>query len=308
MYFPYLRGKQFEMEALLGVPSTVYRNTLPIVEPVNTSSDRFYLRIAQAGHPLLLIMNPQHPQRDRLSMATIQANLVNGPLATHPSLALGYIIDQHATLAELNTFLASNPGRRKAVIFRHTPLTASLTAIDSVLRSHSVDFLMFDDKRSSARLRTALSWHPNHVVLTDGFQKQDRNSNYPAYSAFDSNVSTWRADGLAGIGDYATIGDHFTEGGAQPRVVTLHMTIPEPAGLEAHHFSSTLSPSSAGAIGPKFAEACRLLVTSPLVVALPASTGIVMYQDWDQRGHLPRLGAAKQASLQHHIETLSRVL
>ncbi len=37
MYFPYLRGKQFELEALVNVNPGVYSNTIPILEPISTS-------------------------------------------------------------------------------------------------------------------------------------------------------------------------------------------------------------------------------------------------------------------------------
>jgi hypothetical protein len=308
MYFPYLRGKQFELEALLGVPAPVYHNTLPIVEPVNSSSDRFYLKLAQQGRRFILIMNPQHPQSGRLAMNVVQTRLVNGPLLGHPDLTLGFIIDQQSTLADLQTFLTANPTKAKAVIVRYNPIPATLTAIDTVLRAHSTAYLIFDEKATSTRTRAAFSWHTSQVLITDGFQRQARNSDYPSFSYFDSNVSTWSADGWAGIGDYLSVGDHFQEGGSQPLVVTLHLTIPAASGLEMHHFSSTINATVKGAVGPKFLQAGSLLVNSPRVLALPSSTGLLQYQDWDARSHLPRLGAAKQASLQHHIETLSRLV
>jgi hypothetical protein len=42
MYFPYLRGKRFEMLALLEVPIATYQNMLPIVEPVAASSATYF--------------------------------------------------------------------------------------------------------------------------------------------------------------------------------------------------------------------------------------------------------------------------
>lgn len=308
MYFPYLRGKQFELEALLGVPMAVYGNVLPIVEPVNSSSGKYYLKLAQQARPFILIMNPQHPKRGRLNIATVQTSLVDTSLLSHPSLTLGFIVDQQLSLAELQTFLVSNPTKDKAVIFRYNPIPTALAAIDAVLRSHPPTYFIFDESRTSPRTRAAFGWHAQQVLITDGFQREERNSDYLPLSAFDSNLSTWKADRLFGIGDYLSVGDHFQEGGSQPLVVTLHMTIPATHGLEMHHFSSTINPTIKGGVAPKFREACNLLVNSPLVRALPVSTGITMYQDWDTRAHLPHLGAAKKASMQHHIETLSRLI
>jgi len=308
MYFPYLRGKQFELEALLGVPMAVYGNTLPIVEPVNSSSGKFYLKLAQQARPFILIMNPQHPKRGRLGVGTVQTSLVDTSLLSHPALSLGYIVDQQLNISELQSFLTSNPTKDKAIIFRYNPIPTDLAAIDRVLHSTPPTYLIFDERLTSVRTRAVFAWHTQQALITDGFQKQDRNSDYPALSAFDSNLSTWRTDGLVGIGDYLSIGDHFQEGGSQPLVVTLHLTIPATHGLEMHHFSSTISATIKGPVAPKFREAARMLVTSPKVLGLPASTGIAMYQDWDARAHLPHLGAAKRASMQHHIETMSRLL
>jgi hypothetical protein len=308
MYFPYLRGKQFEMEALLGVPMAVYQNTLPIVEPVNTSSDRFYLRMAQQGRPLALIMNPQHPQRGRMAISVVQAGLVNGPLRTHTSLTLGFIIDQNSSLTDLQTFLTSNPSNSKIVIFRYNPIPALLANISSIISSHPVTYLVFDDNKTSSRTRGAFSWHHSLVLITDGFQRQERNSDYPPFSFFDSNALNYRADGFVGIGDYLSIGDHFQDGGSLPKVVTLHYTIPTSSGIEMHHFSSTVNASVQGLVGPKFGEACAALVSSMSVASALTSSGTLKYQDWDARNHNPRLGEAKQASLQHHIEVLSNLV
>jgi hypothetical protein len=89
--------------------------------------------------------------------------------------------------------------------------------------------------------------------------------------------------------------------------VTLHLTIQAGKRLEMHHFSSASHPSTKGLAPIKFAEACRALVSSAHVAPLN-STGLDLYRDWDARGHNPTLGAAKKASLQHHIELLSRII
>ncbi|WP_317039533.1 sce7725 family protein [Hymenobacter lapidarius] len=228
-------------------------------------------------------------------------------MAVHSGLHLGYIVDQHASPAQLQAFLASNPANEKAVIFRHIPLPVNMTAIDAVLRANPPKYLIFDETKSR-RLRPTLSWHSGHVMLVDGFEKQERNSEYPALSNFESNVGTWRADGLVGMGDYLINGDHFSEGGGQPKVVTLHLAGAHATGLVMHHFSSTVNAGIQGAPAPKFAQACNTLVSSPSVAAMPLSSGIAMFQKWDTASHYPGLGSPKQASMQHHMELLARLV
>jgi hypothetical protein len=173
--------------------------------------------------------------------------------------------------------LTSNPGHEKVVIFRHIPLATTMPAYDRLLQAHPPKFLVFDETKSR-RLRTALSWHPHHVMPVDGFERQERNADYPALSNFSSNVTTWRADGLVGMGDYLNNGDHFREGGSQPKVITLHLTGNTPYGLVVHHFSSTVSATVPGAAGPKFSQAGNLLGSSPDVRAMRPSSGIQMFQ------------------------------
>ena len=307
MYFPYLRGKQFEMLALLGVPMSTYNTMLPIVEHVAPASSRFFTRMAQEGRPFILIMNPYHPRGSgRIAISTVQALLV-GALAAHTGLHLGYIVDQHASAAQLQAFLAANPTNEKAVIFRHMPLPANMAAIDAILKANPPKYLIFDETKSR-RLRPVLSWHKGHVMLVDGFERQERNSDYPTLSNFESNVGTWRADGLVGMGDYLMNGDHFSEGGGQPKVVTLHLSAASPTGLVMHHYSSTMNASIQGTPGPKFGQACNDLVNSASVAAMPASTGIAMFQQWDAANHYPGLGSPKQASMQHHMELLAQLV
>ncbi|OGX82006.1 hypothetical protein BEN47_05135 [Hymenobacter lapidarius] len=76
MYFPYVRGKQFEMLALVGVPMATYTTMLPIVEHVASASARFFTRMAQDGRPFILIVNPFHPRGSgRIQISTVQSLL-----------------------------------------------------------------------------------------------------------------------------------------------------------------------------------------------------------------------------------------
>lgn len=310
MYLPYLRGKQFELEALLNVPTAVYANTLPILEPISSpkggNNKRLYTSLATQGIPLILVMNPFYPQGHRFTTARVQ-QIVDNELATHPSLTLGFLIDQRFNLADLNAFLTSNPNLGKAIIIRVNPLPADLNAIQLAIGAHPVQYIVFDDKRTNNATRNTFNAHPGRMLITDGFQRQDRNSDYPAVSTFDSNYSTWGGNGWSGIGDYLSIGDHFQDGGGPAYVVTLHLSIESPTGILMHHFSSTTNSNIMGLTPQKFAEANDLLVNHPDVAPL-TSSGLNLFRGWHAAAHNPSLGAAKQASLMHHIELLSGII
>jgi hypothetical protein len=306
MYFPYLRGKQFELETLIALPMPFFGNTLPILEPISLGRRKLYTTLAREARPLILIVNPQYPNATPLN-TTILQGLIDTELATHPALTLGFIIDQRFSAARLNTFLASNPERAKALIFRNNPIPADLAAIQAAIATQPVQIIIFDESRTSVATRNIFNAHPYRVLLTDGFQRQVRNSDYPGVSVFASNYNSWVANGWQGIGDYLTVGDYFQDGGGPAYVVTLHLTVQHGANLLVHHFSSTVHATVQTFTAAKFHEANGYLVGSPYVVPLN-STGLDLYRDWHARVHNPQLGQAKKASMLHHIELMSTIV
>ncbi|WP_431293511.1 sce7725 family protein [Pedobacter sp. P26] len=292
MYFPFLRGKQFEIEALLEVPSRVYSNTLPIIEPVNLPRRKLYKSLADNNIPFILITNPFHPAGNRVITSEIQV-LVDTDLSGYQGLSLGFIIDNRFSVNELANFFANNSNLDKVIIFNYNPLIADLIAIQNVISANRTAYIVFDEKKTNYTTRNAFSSYSNLILLTDGFQRELRNADYPPASTFDSYFASWATSGWAGIGDYATIGDHFNLGGGQVYVVTLHVTIQTTGGLEVRHFSSTFNPTVQGFSAQKFAEANSQLVTSPYTLSL-LSSGLDIYRDLDARNHNPQLGVAKK--------------
>lgn len=308
MYFPYLRGKIFELEALTEVSQNVFSNTTPIIEPINvtTRGKSLYRNIVSRSAPFILIMNPVYLRRSPLTTAAVQ-DLVDNTLQNHSTLNLGFIINQNLNLTELNAFLTSNPTRPKSLIFQHSPLAGHLQAIQTAITANPVTNIIFDDRAVNNPTRNAFMNHQGRVLITDGFQRQQRNSDYSATSTFDSNFSTWRNNGWAGIGDYLTMGDHVNDGGGGAYVITLHITRNTTNGILTHHFSSTFQPTVQGLTAPKFAEANALLVASPDFAPLNSS-GLTLYRGWHNTQHNPSLGAAKKASMMHHIELMSSLV
>jgi len=308
MYFPYLRGKQFELEALRDVNPIVYQNTRPIVEPVTLTRRNNYVRLANQNVPFILITNPYHPINDRLAANSIQ-NLITTELAPSTAMILGFLIDlRPVNIADLTTFLATHPNRQKALIFRHSPLSnAILTSIQALITANPVLYLIFDEDKTNALLRNTFISYANRVLITDGFQHEISNALYPAASNFGSIYQTWQTAGWVGIGDYLTIGDYFSTTGGQAMVVTLHITKETPNGIVSHHFSSITNSSTRGFVAQKFAEANNLLVNSPHITPLNSS-GLNLYRTWYTTSHNPQPGAAKKASIMHHIELMSSII
>lgn len=307
MYYPYMRGKKHELAALLEIPTALYQRVLPIVEPVK-SSPALYRSLAVSRRPFIFITNPSYGDFKE-KYGVLRDTLIDGTFRDAASVTLGFVINQHFQPRALQAFLTDYPGRAKAIIFRHEPAPATVAAAATMVRANpEVHHIIFDESRVRTTVMDAFDWHPRRVRIYDGFQKQERNVDYAPSSHFRSRYETFGADGFAGFGDYLTIGDSYTDGGGLGRVVALHMTIPSGGGLEVHHFLSVSDREITGRQPPKFREACASLAASPQVLALPATSGLNLFLNWSAEDHYPGLGMAKQASMQHHLEMVGRLV
>lgn len=306
MYYPFLRGKKHELLTLLNVPTSLYSKMLPIVEPVNLSVQGrpSYRRLAAAGLPFILIVNPHH---GRVQPTEVQKTLIESDLAAHSRLTLGFLVDRRYSLTALRGFLATNPVYNKAIIFRYNPAPVDIALISSeIKKTPAVKHVVFDHTRLAAS--AALAWHPNRVIISDGFQKEEKNANYSASSSFDTYLSSYASMGYAGFGDYLMVGDSYSESGGAGFVVTLHLTVPSHKDLNIHHFSSTKDSAIRGLQSSKFKEACASLVAALPGLPAPRTTGTACFEDWHCREHFPQLGPAKQAAMQHHVEVVCSLI
>lgn len=308
MYYPYLRGKQFELYAIEKVLPLISHNTIPIIEPVtkanNAVANNTMVRIANAGNVIAVVVNPEFGS---LTEADVQSHLINGILNGHQNIILVYRMTFNSTSASLAKFFAKNNGYRKAVLFRANFMPAELTNIVNVLRANASEFIGFDSAKTSFLTQHAFAWHPTRVLITDAFQAQVANKHYPKFSPFAIDFANYKVNGWSGIGDYQTVGDIFRESGGPVYVVALHATNNTKAGLIVEHYTSTVHDDIQGLAPEKFAEACEELANSKSLRGLKTA-GMDMFRDWHAKVKFPTLGAAKQASIMNHMEVMSRLV
>lgn len=170
-----------------------------------------------------------------------------------------------------------------------------------------ITFLIFDQHKTGISTQSLTYRLASRILLVDGFKRENRNADYVLSSFFDSMYNTYVANGWTEIGDYLTVGDHFSASGGQPYVITLHLTTNANGTLNVLHFSSMSNPSVGGLAPQKFSEANALLVNDPAVAGLN-STGLDLYRQWYNLSHNPQFGAAKKASIMNHIELLSSII
>ncbi|WP_449276599.1 sce7725 family protein [Leucobacter sp. GX24907] len=310
MYFPYLRGKQYELIALREMATVLGDLIVPIIEPVRgvegSGLERCLSEFAHAGaQGPVVILNPTVGDLANGTVVPEIADLVgrfNGY-----SLRVGLIMSEYTNVtAIVRDFQASAAnGAGLTLIFQAIPEgpLADLQALNP-------EFAVAPDQRVLQRRIQRELPGVKRVSITDGFSPAPRNSDYlsRSCSVFSEEYLFYKDDGLAGFSDYLTIGAPFNEGGFSPRAVAIHWTyVPQPGDpVMIRHFTSEKLPDEVADVAGKFLEAAEKLTK---FMATQESTGATeKLNQHVEKGTYPGLGVVKKLSIQNHLELMTRVM
>lgn len=307
MYYPILKGKQFELAAIRELVGHIpLNNVCPILEPVNLALGPLATTISElsaSGINPWIIINPA--QGDYTN--NIGANITTSLTAQLSGTATGTgqfvpcikIIDQTDTTARalLNTFTIP------FVAYIEGNISPAL--IPELKRAAVV--VLNPDKTDHA----IWSMLPSVVLFHDGFEKKARNLDYADESFYSKLHTEYKAhQNTIGFGDFTSLGERLVAGGGPAFVVTIHLSFLDPSRLNHmyfRHFSSYSDTKSQSDPGGKFLEALNLLVAH--VNANPThfinTLGLQDFYALNTSGHYPGLGVVKKISIKHHIQTLS---
>ncbi|MEC7784996.1 MAG: sce7725 family protein [Bacteroidota bacterium] len=306
MYFPYLRGKQFEMIALRELcalfPDTI-TNISPIIEPVKLSSTLVSTlkELAAKGVNFNLIINPR--VGDLIGQDENILEIIRTELKDYQNLQIGIIVD-HKTGDNLDYMFQ----RLGLIDFEHNGFTlihnyelASLNL--KKIQELEVRFNVIYSQKTSRRYYREFP-QETRVSLDDYFKDQARNADYLGQeSVFSEEYRFYDEDGFCGFSDFLTIGDNYSETGFLPRAVAIHISyIKSDRKIWVKHFVSE-SNGDVSDIGGKFAEAVAKLDDWAEQEGI-TTQGVKKLQDFKQSGHFPGLGTLKKLSVMNHIELI----
>jgi len=311
MYVPYLRGKQFELLALKELANHLQQtpDILPIIEPVRARGEalvRCLDALAMADVRVTVVLNPSVGELASGDDGGPQSVVERLEACQFPeSIRLGVQVraglDPQGILAALNgSPLAASP---IDLIHHDFSGTSGIHDLVSPETHH-----LLREKAVARRYRPPLDGL--QVKFEDRFPAQRSNLDYvevPASMFTDDNVY-FREDGYAGWGDYATIGDVFTEGGSSPRAVAIHLTYlnPDDGAIWIRHFCSSSNEDTADTPG-KFGEAVSKLVDFCDVHGL-SNPAIAAFRSYHNNSSYPGLGMVKKLSIQNHIYVATEAL
>ncbi|AZH84546.1 ATP-binding protein [Plantibacter sp. PA-3-X8] len=307
MYYPYFRGKQFELIALRESASLIANaNFVPIIEPVRetlTSLERALRSLADAGARAIVIVNPRHG--DMKANGTSISSFLEENYRGNDAISAGALLLSDTSTEAAASLLDNHAAHPQAIIhagFTEPKLLASL------LRDRMQEMTnVFIEDQASTLYRRHFE-NSTRVLVKDGFVQQ-KNADYDPVDPFSDLHVTYKEFGAQGYGDFLTVGDRFTEGGGPAYAVAIHLTFIDPGNddaMFAYHFKSDTNDTPTDPAG-KFRQALQKLIdkyesgTSNLL----DTSALEEFRLLHETGHFPGLGYVKKLSIRHHLETLA---
>jgi len=307
MYFPILRGKQYELLLLRENAGLLNdHRVFPVIEPVNgqvSALKRAIKELRGADAHFCVLLNPTVGDFKDDSQAL--AEIVLEECSDYDGFSAGLVVHANSKEKDL-AVLGDEPN---TLIF-HMGQIGKGAVFDYAKTNDVVRYQVFAEEQCGKLYRKNFAEAPSRrVVVRDGFI-QRRNADYEAHEHFSDLHATFGDEGMDGFGDYLVVGHPYQEGGGPAHAIVIHITyVDEDEDMQICHFKSRRTESAVDP-GGKFAEALEELIFSLDQQRYPISetTAIEEFRSLNERGHYPGLGYLKKLAMQHHLETLNAYL
>lgn len=310
MYYPYLRGRQFELIALreLVQQDLLEDKVIPIIEPIKPTSTLLTTiqRFVEKEKRLFFIMNPQvgwflkelEILKDQSLKEELQ-RLLREQLI-HPM----YILNSD-NIQNLKEQIANDDlGIEDTALFiEKGPSLNDL--VRSVGSTRQPNLYFVPDHLDFRRKLTG-----DKILVSDHFPAEKRNADYlvkPSQS-FSSDHLYYKVDNYSGFCDYSIVGNHFMESGFAPYAVVIHIVyFDESRELRIKHFTSESNQDFRNP-AQKFSQALNKLITWMDSGGYNNSHALQIFKKHHDEGTYPGLGVVKQLSIMHHLEIMGEFL
>ncbi|TCL87672.1 hypothetical protein EDF31_102377 [Curtobacterium sp. PhB142] len=306
VYYPYFRGKQFELIALRESAEIIARNSfVPIIEPVReslASLGRTLEALAQHSAKAIIVTNPRYG--DLRGNAQSILDMLDETYPQDENITAGVLLTSDTTVASAIQELNADSRRNPSLIHAGFSMPGELTAGFQEL---TVPANVFIESEANTLYRRHFTGS-TRVLIRDGFRRV-KNSAYPEIENFSDLHATYPDLGMDGYGDFLTVGDFYAEGGGPAYAVAIHLTFIDPVlddTMRIYHFISDSNDTPTDPAG-KFAQALQKLIDrlDSGNSGLLRTSAIEEFRELHDRQHFPGLGHVKKLSMKHHLETLA---
>ncbi|WP_430968319.1 sce7725 family protein [Spongiimicrobium sp. 2-473A-2-J] len=304
MYFPFLRGKQFELIALREFAELLAEcgQICPIIEPVKESSTFFSTceLLIKNEVDFTVIINPKVGDFKK-KVKKVYSNLFN-PLIALGQFNTGIILQENINFAKVSEDLKNFGINERPIVF----VVESLPEIEELRKfndNHNIKYIITDSEGSRKTLRTLKKVNKSLVVLSDPFNKLPRNKDYAKKpdEFFSDEHLYYKDDGFVGYSDFLTIGNEYLDKGYSPYAVAIHLTyFDADHEFRIAHFVSKSNDDISDVAG-KFGEAMEKMI--PFLDKFNIHTKASdEFRKLHKEGRYPGLGTVKKLSILNHIE------
>lgn len=314
MYYPYLRGKQFELLALREFSSEFKNNhtIVPIIEPVKKQVNGLNaaaLSMIENGMKFAVILNPsdgdyRHTGIDNDILMSLTAltddrdNWIPAYIYKHN----GKTLLDHAKQNNLLNLM---------IIF---PSGADVNdeELMEFLSKDEVAFVVSGNLSNNRSARGRLLRLGKALIsLEDRFNERPRNADYAneVDEIFSEDFAYYKNDGLAGFADYTPMAKDFIEGGMLPYAIAIHLTYQKSDDqIFVHHFVSDNNFDQSNIRG-KFHEAAVKIAPFFNNNGLYHTSAVdELIRRAESDDGYPGLGYIKKLSVKNHLELITHIL
>ena len=290
MYFPYIRGRQYDLLALkeLIQRGKLNKKIFPVIEPVKASSTLYAtLRmIRDNAVGAALIINPQ------------VGYMIDGNVSEILEQCSGTLIPAFVMEAELENKI-------EALDFHELTKIFVIDNADNVeFYNNQMDskvlYSLMPDSRIFRRIRAN-----SRILLGDHFNKKHSNAEYlkEEDEFFSDDIGYYEEEGYVGFSDYSIIGHEYDESGFLPRAVAIHIIyFDENGSLRIHHFVSDSNYGTEDVAGKYFEAVTKLRDWVLNGHERQMTYALEKFMEHAETGYFPGLPTIKKLSIMHHIE------
>lgn len=310
MYYPFFRGKQFELITIRDMAELLAANGfVPVIEPVRESLGglkKTLEAVRDAGGSAIVIVNPYHGDHQENGAGI--TGLLHEDFSNVDTISAGILLRHGMTVEEVMGCYRKHVDHHPVLV--HWGFTEPKALAKELGDSMPELTNIFVQDHAELLYRKHFG-ESKRILVRDGFKKQ-RNADYEEMEEFSELHVTYDDLGMAGFGDFLMVGDAYTEGGGPAYAVAIHITFIDPDKddvMYIYHFVSKDKETPTDPAG-KFAQALEKLVerldsdTSHIL----ETEAIMEFKKLHAKGHFPGLGYVKKLSMKHHIETLADYL
>lgn len=307
MYYPYLRGKQYELVLLKEQAELIAKTkkVIPIIEPVRKNInplDRTLKEFEKQQVKYVLIANPIYGDFSKDTDNLLQYI----ETLKKDNLIIGLIIHEDSQLLDFQNLIESFSDNQIGVI--HQGFSQGKELSELLKQYNNIELNIFVSQEPNKLYQKHFKDLSNRILIRDAFKKQLKNSYYPKNEHFSDLHITFEEENMDGFGDFLIVGNEYSESGGPAWSVVIHMTyLDNESNMFIKHYKSDRQDDNKDA-GGKFLEALNYLATDELQNNIFQTKASEEYLELHKKELFRGLGYAKKLSMQNHLEIIIRVL